>query len=204
LNLLPGGAYELRRSYAGRPQPNDFDDRGHWLWNHAKSQLMLTSSRNVRVRFERLDDQHLRQLDQRGRVIASDVNHTLQRLGAFAPLPLALRGPDWRLVRLDGIDLAGQKAKVLPHFVLNRKTYQLTGHGGCNRIQGTFTLEAEQLGLAPVASTRRTCKTGLELEQRFLVMLGQVRSYTLDASVLELRDANGHVLAQLEARAKAP
>lgn len=204
LNLLPGGAYELRRSYAGRPQPNDFDDRGHWLWNQAKSQLMLTSSRNVRVRFERLDDQHLRQLDQRGRVIASDVNHTLQRQAVFALLPVALRGPDWRLVHMEGFDLAGQAGKVLPHFVLNRKTNQLVGDGGCNRLKGTFTMKADQLSLAPVASTRRTCERGAELEQRFLTMLAQVRSYAIDASGLQLRDADGRVLAQLEARAKAP
>jgi len=204
LNLLPAGRYELRRSYPSRPEPKDFDDRGHWLWDQARNRLILTSSNNVRVRFERQDDQHLRQLDRRGKAIASETNHTLVRQSAFAPLPLALRGPDWRLVAMSGVDLSAQAPKVRPHFVLDRKTNQIAGHTGCNRLSGTFAAQDGQLTLAPAVLTRRACAKGADVEQRFVAMLAQVRSYAIDASGLHLRDADGRELAQLEARAKAP
>lgn len=203
LNLLPGGQYELRRTYPSRPDPKDFDDLGHWVWDSTRSQLQLTSSNTVRVRFERLDNQTLRQLDRRGRRIDSGVPHTLQRQDSYAPLPLALRGPDWRLVSLPGFELTGQTAKVLPHLVLNRKTNQISGDTGCHRLSGTFTVQADLLQLSAVAGKRRACKTGGELASRFLSVLPLVRSYVIDASGLQLRDASGRVLAQLEARAKA-
>jgi copper homeostasis protein (lipoprotein) len=111
----------------------------------------------------------------------------------------ALRGTTWRLVQLDGqrVTLApGQRA---PQLTIAADGTQVSGHGGCNRMSGPVEIRGDRISFSQLASTRMACATGQQLESAFFGALERSARWQISGRQLELRDARGRVLAQLEA-----
>lgn len=116
--------------------------------------------------------------------------------------PLAdspLRGTYWKLVRLGQEPVAAAEGQREASLVFDTEEPRVAGSGGCNRINGGFELEGEQLRFGRMAATRMACPDGMDLEQRFLTALGQVQGHRIAGSHLELLDAAGNVAARFEA-----
>ena len=105
----------------------------------------------------------------------------------------------WRPVRIgeQRVTVTGQERE--PWFVLDPKAKQVTGSGGCNRFTGTFEAGAGTLTFGPLAGTRMACPS-LDRETAFLRALEGTKRFRLAGRRLDLEDAAGVVLMELEER----
>lgn len=72
------------------------------------------------------------------------------------------------------------------------------GSAGCNRYNGSVTLEAGRLSVGPLASTRRMCPPAVMVqEQRFFEALAQTASFERRGAFLMALDAGGADLIRL-------
>jgi heat shock protein HslJ len=72
------------------------------------------------------------------------------------------------------------------------------GSGGCNRYNGSITLEAGRLRFGPLASTRRMCPAAvMDQEQRFFEALAQTAGFERRGEFLIAIDTGGADLIRL-------
>jgi copper homeostasis protein (lipoprotein) len=119
--------------------------------------------------------------------------------------PLAdspLRGIYWKLVRLGGSPVPAPENQREAHLVFAVQESRISGSGGCNRLNGDFELDGDQLRLRRMAGTMMACPTGMDLERRLLESLEKVEGWRIRGSHLEMLDGAGAVVARLEAVAQ--
>lgn len=87
-----------------------------------------------------------------------------------------------------------------PHIILRAEGRRVSGSGGCNSLLGGYRLDDNRIAFEKLASTMMACVAGMQQEQRFLGALGEAASWRVLGSHLELFDANGALIARLEAR----
>lgn len=95
----------------------------------------------------------------------------------------------WKLIELDGQPvLLDTESSQQPeaYMVLNELEQRVTGHSGCNRFFGGFSLQGEELVFAGLGSTMMACPTGMETEQGFLLALGETDRARVSGQFLEL------------------
>jgi heat shock protein HslJ len=117
---------------------------------------------------------------------------------ASGPAPVPLRGTTWVLA-----DAGGGAGAQAPYLTLDPVQQQLIGQAQCNRLMGHFTLAADQIGFAQVASTRRACIPDDGSEQRFLQALAEVKRYRIERNELLLFGEGSTPLLRMKA-GKAP
>lgn len=87
-----------------------------------------------------------------------------------------LRGPEWRVTRLDGADVPEAAAITLGFDGQGR----VSGRAGCNRYSARYTLTTETLGFGPGALTRMACpEPQMAIEREFLAMLSRVTRFDI-------------------------
>jgi len=106
----------------------------------------------------------------------------------------------WKLVRLQGEPVIVERNQRELHIILRAEGRRVAGSGGCNNLLGGYRLDDNRIAFEKFASTMMACLAGMEQEQRFLGALGETASWRVLGSHLELFDADGRLLARLEAR----
>lgn len=87
VDLYPDGRFQLRTTYVGRPEPNQFDDIGRWSREGDSGRLALRGGREAPVWLMPVDGgAALRKLDLEGKPIESTHNDRLVRQPRFAPI----------------------------------------------------------------------------------------------------------------------
>lgn len=79
---------------------------------------------------------------------------------------------------------------------------QLNGSAGCNNFMSSYTLDGQTIAIQPPATTRKACSEPagiMEQEAAFVSMLPQATTYTISGSNLELRTAEGALIASFVA-----
>lgn len=119
------------------------------------------------------------------------------------PTPAAaLRGTEWRVSEIGTEKLEVDARRLLPTITLDDEG-RYTGSTGCNRVAGTYTLDADGLRFAPGLTTRMACAPPADtIEPRFLEALAATRLAQIAATTLDLSDAQGTRRLRLEARAR--
>ena len=101
--------------------------------------------------------------------------------GQNKPAPAAdasLTNTYWKPVELNGNPVglgAGQKEL---YMVLSSETADVKGFSGCNRFQGQYEQSGNALSFRPLASTRKACLEGMDVEQIFLKKIGEIHGKT--------------------------
>lgn len=104
-------------------------------------------------------------------------------LGGCAISQNNLGASEWVLERIQGKVL--DKA-YSPTLSLS-KDGKVSGFAGCNRFGGSFSEQDGQLTFSKLFSTRRACaQEKMELEQRYLSVLGQVTDFQVNENELVL------------------
>ena len=111
------------------------------------------------------------------------VRNTLWALHSLAGSPATVPGA------------AQRQAQFLLHLDDNRSS----GSGGCNRFNGTYTLDGKTLRFAPQAATRMACADGMAQETAFFKVLEQTRRWRIKGDHLWLLDEAGRTLAEFDA-----
>ena len=122
------------------------------------------------------------------------------RENCSAAQPIAkLTDTYWKLTRIGEKPVVVKDKQREPHLVLATKDQRLSGHGGCNRLMGSYKLDGEKLSFGQVASTRMACIDGMDTEHLFSTELGKVQSHKINGNALQMLDASGLVILQFEA-----
>lgn len=110
----------------------------------------------------------------------------------------------WKLIELGGAPVEVEPNQREPHFVLHaadkKNGPRVAGSDGCNRFMGSYELDGDKLTFGKTAGTMMACIKGMDQAQAYLKALGQVASWKIKAQQLDLRDAEGKVLARFEVR----
>jgi len=93
----------------------------------------------------------------------------------------------WVLTHLDGEAVDGTALpKGLPTMELHMNDSRVVGHGGCNNIMGSFTIEWKSIRFGEIASTMMACPD-MSVETAFLKALsGKKLSYRREDGLLVL------------------
>ncbi len=156
----------------------------------------------------------------RGRITRHDVllftttlNYPVLTQGAGTAVELLLRQieptqpkPDrsltetyWKLVQLGDRPVEVLPNQPEPHLILHATASRVAGSGGCNRVTGSFTHDAQTLSFGETATTRMICRDGMEQERTFLDALQRARAWRVRGDELELLDEPGEVVARFVA-----
>lgn len=73
------------------------------------------------------------------------------------------------------------------------------GFAGCNQFTGAYQISNANLGIGPLALTRRACAEGMTREAAFMAALEKVVSYSIYGDFLSLRGDDQQQLLQFEA-----
>jgi len=105
----------------------------------------------------------------------------------------------WVLEKLRGEPAGLGAGGQTPHITLQGAEPRVSGFAGCNQISGGYTLAGDQLSFGQMAMTKRACPEGMELEREFAKALEETKSCEVSDDVLQLRDEDGAVIAELKA-----
>ncbi len=101
----------------------------------------------------------------------------------------------WRLTQLGDEIIENPPGEKAVNFQLQASNTKLVGFSGCNRMFGQYALEGASLKFDGVGGTRMFCEARMDLEQKFLAMLGQVTGWTINGTTLQLVDNTGKAIA---------
>jgi putative lipoprotein len=110
-----------------------------------------------------------------------------------------LENTHWKLVRLGDTAVNVTEKQREPHLIFHPASRRVGGSGGCNRLTGGYERVGDRVTFGQMAGTLMACPTGMDIEQKFLAALGQTTSVRITGQHLELIDAAGQVVADLEA-----
>jgi len=95
----------------------------------------------------------------------------------------------WKLITLEGQQVtmgADQEREIF--FMLKNKDKRLTGFGGCNSLNGEYTLEeGNRITFSNVATTLRACAELPVKEHGFLEVFNLADNYTIVGDTLSLK-----------------
>ena len=102
----------------------------------------------------------------------------------------------WKLIRVADKDIPSVDNSRQPHILLNDDN-RVTGSDGCNRLMGSYQLNANQLHFGQLASTRMACLDGGDYAMAFANALTKTVAFTITGDQLQLLDVNNNVIAEL-------
>ena len=112
-------------------------------------------------------------------------------LAACAPKTASLENTSWKLIKLGDKDVpAGIEINASFH------AGQITGKSACNSYFASYTQKNSSLELGPAGSTMMACLDDgvMQWEIDYLTALGNIKSFKLAGSQLDLLDANNKVI----------
>jgi heat shock protein HslJ len=107
----------------------------------------------------------------------------------------------WKITRLGEQVITTPEGAREIHMVLHAENQRVAGFSGCNNMMGSYVLDGDKLRFEQMAGTMMACVgTGMELEGKFLALFPLVARWEIRGEQLNLRAADGSVLAEFESR----
>ena len=93
-------------------------------------------------------------------------------------VPVSSINGEWNIIEVNGSKVAPGESRTLPFIAFDTATGRVSGNSGCNRMMGTFDVNAKpgSLELGAMASTRMMCPD-MTTEKNVLSALAQVKGY---------------------------
>ena len=93
---------------------------------------------------------------------------------------------NWVVVELKGVPVQQSGGRRDAHIAFDIIQKRFTGNGGCNQINGGYTLDKDEIHFTDVVSTKMSCND-IEFENTFLATLSSVDNYEARGSDLLLK-----------------
>lgn len=116
------------------------------------------------------------------------------------PASPSLVGSTWILKAMPGWEM--QQAPQIPMLEF-RSASEVGGRAGCNTWGGTVELKGNRVSFSAVYMTEMACQFGMDVEQRYVEMLGRARTLTVAGDTLTLTDEAGAEIARFFRASKA-
>ena len=93
---------------------------------------------------------------------------------------------EWVVVEMKGVPVQQSGGRRDAHISFDVAAKKFSGNGGCNQINGNYSLDKKEIKFAEVLSTKMSCND-IEFENTFLSALGSVDRYEVRGSDLVLK-----------------
>ena len=92
----------------------------------------------------------------------------------------------WVLVEMKGVPVqqSGGRRDAYINFEVDQKLFR--GNGGCNQLNGTYTVDKNSIQFRDVVSTKMSCND-IEFENAFLTTLANINRYEIKGDDLLLK-----------------
>ena len=104
----------------------------------------------------------------------------------------------WILSELNGNPVQTSNTEKDAGINFSYTDMKVSGTGGCNKFNGTFTASGKDMSFGPLASTKMMC-SDIKFEDAFFAALSKVKNFEITGNELSLRDGKT-VLAKLRPR----
>jgi len=191
VTLKADGTYSKSSRYLGSDL-KPLSQQGTFQWDSAGGSISLSGDNPARYR---VGENRLISLALDG----SPITGALADHYVLTKMTDGITEKHWKLVELRGQPVAGLAQE--PYLTLQTQDSRVTGFSGCNNFTGSYTLDeaASRISFGQLASTRKFCSTGMDVEKAFSEVLGQVDNYSLNGDHLTLNRARMAPLARFEA-----
>jgi heat shock protein HslJ/uncharacterized lipoprotein NlpE involved in copper resistance len=106
----------------------------------------------------------------------------------------------WKILRLGDAEIAAGEDRTEPSLTLNESEARVSATVGCNQMAGGFNVDGDRRDFGPMVTTMMACQPPLDdWDRRLADVLGATTRWRIDGQALELLDAEGTVIALLEA-----
>ncbi len=110
---------------------------------------------------------------------------------AQSPAPVQVLDVEWTLTQLDGAPVPADPA-ITATFATSGA---LTGSGGCNQYNATWTSDGTQLTVSELFSTFMACSEEIDArEQRYFTLIQDAASWSLEGSAITVTTNSGATL----------
>jgi heat shock protein HslJ len=93
---------------------------------------------------------------------------------------------NWVLVEMKGVPVQQSGGRRDAHIVFEVAEKRFTGNGGCNQINGNYTLDKNEIKFTDVIATKMACND-IEFENTFLSTLSSIDRYEVNGNDLLLK-----------------
>ena len=93
-------------------------------------------------------------------------------------MPLSSINGEWNIIEVNGSKVTPGESRTLPFITFDTATGRVSGNSGCNRMMGSFDVNAKpgSLSLGAMAGTKMMCPD-MTTERNVLGALAQVKGY---------------------------
>lgn len=112
---------------------------------------------------------------------------------------LSSLGGEWNIIEINGSAVVPAPNQEFPFIGFDTKTGKVYGNSGCNRMMGSFDVNAKPgtIDLGALGSTRMACPD-MEVESRVLKALNSAQSFgKLSGGGMGVYDANDNLVMVL-------
>ncbi|MFN3554609.1 MAG: copper resistance protein NlpE N-terminal domain-containing protein [Bacteroidales bacterium] len=196
IRLLGNETFRMETTYLGK-STEVFEVEGRFRWNDDNNSITLepANTRSMPVIFA-VGENRLIQRDMSGVSIESEMAaaYILEKENS------EIMEKHWKLFEINGrrIENPGtmNSEAYLVFKVLGNRVY---GSGGCNRMGGTFQMEAPgRISFSEIFATKMGCQD-MEVEQLLFEVLDKADNYTIGGDTLSLNKARMAPLARFVA-----
>ena len=92
----------------------------------------------------------------------------------------------WVLVQMKGVPVQQSGGRRDAHITFDVVTKKFSGNGGCNQINGNYSVDKKEIRFTEVLSTKMTCND-IEFENTFLSALNSIDRYEFTGTDLLLK-----------------
>jgi heat shock protein HslJ len=100
---------------------------------------------------------------------------------------------NWVVVEMKGVPVQQSGGRRDAHIVFEVVDKRFTGNGGCNQINGNYTLDKNEIRFTDVIATKMACND-IEFENTFLSTLSSIDRYEVNGNDLLLKKRKETVL----------
>ena len=193
IRLKKGRTYEIALKYLGKSEVV-IRNSGPFTWDEAGNKITLV---NINSKLEPnqyfVGENSLTKTDMKGNRIQGSLSdrYDLQKDKN------SITERYWKLIELNGQKIPdSENEKKEAHIILKIKDNQVIGNGGCNSLNGTYSLsEGSHIKFSRMVSTRMACP-GMETEQQLLNALESTENYFINSDTLLLHKAKMSTMAK--------